>query len=432
MVEASNAADEALAYARELAGRGRTVQARELCEQLLAVHPEHPATLNFLGELALDGNQPKEAARLFHRARELAPDDLAALLNLALAEMASGRMEAALARFEETLARDPRHALALIHKGRALELAGRPREAVETWYLALEEANRQELWNRPETTPPALRALLARATVAVRRARERFLRERLHELRERHGDAALARVWKCLDLYLGKRPLEFANPEQRPSFLVFPDIPSRNFFRREEFPELRNIEAKTALIRDELAAVMNVGEGFRPFIDMPPGPAAEHWRRLNRSADWNAFFFWRDGERNEENCRRCPETAASLDALDLNRVPGHSPESIFSVLTPGTHIPPHHGVTNTRLVCHLPLVIPENCAIRVGGEERGWTEGECLIFDDTFRHEAWNRSDRIRVVLIFDLWNPYLTPVEREAMSILVPAAGAFNRQMVR
>jgi aspartate beta-hydroxylase len=100
----------------------------------------------------------------------------------------------------------------------------------------------------------------------------------------------------------------------------------------------------------------------------------------------------------------------------------------FSVLTPGSHILPHHGVTNTRIVTHLPLVVPGDCALVVGGETRRWQEGECFSFDDTFEHEAWNRSTDTRVVMLLDAWNPYLTDIEREAMTALIGGIGDFNR----
>jgi aspartate beta-hydroxylase len=101
---------------------------------------------------------------------------------------------------------------------------------------------------------------------------------------------------------------------------------------------------------------------------------------------------------------------------------------MFSVLTPGTHILPHRGVTNSRLVVHLPLIVPDDCAIVVGGETHVWQEGRVMIFDDTFEHEAWNRSAQTRGVLILDVWNPYLDDAERDALSLLVPAIGDFNR----
>ena len=121
----------------------------------------------------------------------------------------------------------------------------------------------------------------------------------------------------------------------------------------------------------------------------------------------------------DENCARCPRTAAILDALPLVRIREHAPEICFSVLTPGTHILPHRGVTNTRVVTHFPLVVPEDCALNVGGELRAWEAGHCFTFDDTFEHEAWNRGESNRVVMLMDCWNPYLTQIERDAVTEL-------------
>ena len=124
----------------------------------------------------------------------------------------------------------------------------------------------------------------------------------------------------------------------------------------------------------------------------------------------------------------CPRTAALLDALPLCRIREHAPEVMFSVLTPGTHILPHRGVTNTRVVCHLPLIVPEDCALVVGGETHAWREGEAVAFDDTYEHEAWNRGSSTRVVLIIDVWNPHLTAAERDAVATLAGSMGEFNK----
>jgi aspartate beta-hydroxylase len=140
---------------------------------------------------------------------------------------------------------------------------------------------------------------------------------------------------------------------------------------------------------------------------------------------WNGYYFYRHGVRRADNCAACPATAAAIDAVPLSRVPEHGPEVLYSVFTPGTHLLPHRGVTNARLVAHLPLIVPEECALRVGGELHHWQEGRVVVFDDTYEHEAWNRSTRNRVVMIFDIWNPYLTEVERLAIAELIPQMGA-------
>jgi aspartate beta-hydroxylase len=93
-------------------------------------------------------------------------------------------------------------------------------------------------------------------------------------------------------------------------------------------------------------------------------------------------------------------------------IPGRGPTAFFSILEPHTKIPPHTGVTNTRVTVHLPLIVPPGCAFRVGGETREWKVGTAWVFDDTIEHEAWNDSDAPRAILIFDVWNPELTVLE--------------------
>ena len=99
---------------------------------------------------------------------------------------------------------------------------------------------------------------------------------------------------------------------------------------------------------------------------------------------------------------------------------------LFSILDAGTVIPPHTGVTNTRLTVHLPLIIPPNCAFRVGSETREWIPGKAWVFDDTIEHEAWNRSDMPRAVLIFDIWNPYLSEAERDLIRAATEVFGTY------
>lgn len=101
--------------------------------------------------------------------------------------------------------------------------------------------------------------------------------------------------------------------------------------------------------------------------------------------------------------------------------------ALWSLLKPGTHIQPHHGLLNTRLICHLPLLAPSDCALRVGAETRAWRTGEMLIFDDSVEHEAWNRSTETRVVLLFEVWRPEILPEEREALARLFEAIDQFG-----
>jgi Aspartyl/asparaginyl beta-hydroxylase and related dioxygenases len=252
----------------------------------------------------------------------------------------------------------------------------------------------------------------------------------LEPLRQRYGRSELTRVEQCLAIYLGEQTVSLPDPRQKSKFLYFPGIPSQPYYPRERFPWLNALEEATATVRMELDGVLPHEGELEAFLGTQSPQDAQEMLRASGSqqAAWDAYFFYRHGERYDEHCASCPKTTALLDTLPLVRIRDHAPETLFSVLRPGTHILPHRGVTNTRVVTHLPLIIPADCALRVGGETHVWQPGRCVTFDDTFEHEAWNRSDQTRVVLIFDNWNPDLTEAERAAVTDLVEAIGDFNQ----
>ena len=141
---------------------------------------------------------------------------------------------------------------------------------------------------------------------------------------------------------------------------------------------------------------------------------------LVENRDWSALFLCENGKPDEALIARCPATWAAVNEAPLARIPGWGPTVMFSLLKAGARIEPHTGMFNTRLVCHLPLLVPEGCTFRVGNEIRPWEEGKLLIFDDTIEHEAWNDSLEDRVVLIFDIWRPELSAQERDELTALL------------
>ena len=343
---------------------------------------------------------------------------------------AAGEHQAARAEFERAYAADPRMLVARFAIGAQDEALGRGDETLKAYVAALGAAQRDGLLEKVDEQPPELARRIHRAFALVRMAREAVLRAALDPLRQRHGGEALQRIDLALAGYVGATTLVPPHPLQRPAFLFVPGLPAQPWFERADFPFLAGIEGLAGAIRMELLEVLGDRGQLAPYIDMPEdAPAAPIWRKLNRSASWSSYHFHRDGERVGEHCRRCPATAAALDALPLMRIPQHSPEALFSVLEPHTRIPPHTGVINGRLTVHLPLLVPPMCGgLRVGEETRFWEEGKCLVFDDSMVHEAWNDSDHTRAVLIFDIWNPYLTLPEREALSAAIETLGHFNR----
>ena len=145
---------------------------------------------------------------------------------------------------------------------------------------------------------------------------------------------------------------------------------------------------------------------------------------LNNPA-WSACYLWKKGALVENNAARCPNTLAALQHVPMPSIQNRCPSVLFSVLRPGAHIPPHNGLANTRLICHLPLIVPKGCRFRVGNETREWVEGKAWLFDDTIEHEAWNPSKETRVILLFDVWRPELTAHEQTLVTRMFEAIDA-------
>lgn len=211
-----------------------------------------------------------------------------------------------------------------------------------------------------------------------------------------------------------------------PTHYHFPGLVEREFHPRARFPWLADLEAAAPAIRAEMqAALASTRAELVPYIDYAEHEALAQWRPLNRNADWTAVHLIQKGETVAANAALCPVTMAVLAGLPQPGIPGASPNAMFSLLAPHTAIPPHVGVNNARLVCHLPLVVPPGCWFRVGGETRLWQEGQAFVFDDTVEHEAMNPTDHLRVVLIVDVWHPDLGPAERDAVAAVIAADGA-------
>lgn len=167
-----------------------------------------------------------------------------------------------------------------------------------------------------------------------------------------------------------------------------------------------DLEAHAAAIRAEFEAVHQAATRH---------PSST---KLVGQGAWNVYPFYKGGRRWEDNCKTCPETARLLDRLDhcCSGSDGIG-QIVFSILAPGTTLNPHTGSTNIRLRYHLGLLVPEGATLKVGGEERSWQQGRALVFDDGLEHSAKNTSDRIRAVLLVDLWHPGLQLAEREFVS---------------
>jgi aspartyl/asparaginyl beta-hydroxylase (cupin superfamily) len=237
--------------------------------------------------------------------------------------------------------------------------------------------------------------------------------------------AAVTDVSPKLDRFISNSVRLTEADREGPTHYCYPDLPEIPFHDRSAFEWISALEAATDSIAAEFEAVVAAKAAeLVPYIQYPETVPMEQWRALNHSRDWTAIHLIERGEVINANARHCPKTMALLDTLPQPDIPGAGPNAMFSLLAPGTHIPPHTGITNTRLVCHLPLIVPEGCWFRVGDVRREWRPGEAWVFDDTVEHEAMNSSNALRVVLIVDLWHPDLGAEERKGVAALIAAGG--------
>ena len=370
------------------------------------------------GLQALRAGNAQAARELLSRSAARVRDNPAVLLGLAQACLSLKDDAGSLLAIDRLLALNPGDPYALILRADHFAAHGDPRSAAAHYRAALRAAPR----------PEQLTAQLARELRRAQQICEQYAGQYKSFLRERLGASGFdparssPRFAESLDIVLGERRIFV----QEPRTYYFPGLPQIQFYDRARFPWLEVVEAATEAIRAELLELMQEHGTFAPYVQGDPNrPHNQQQGMLNNPA-WSTCYLWKNGEVVPDNAARCPRTLRALKGAPLAQVPNRSPSILFSLLKPGTRIPPHNGLVNTRLICHLPIVVPPSCGFRVGNETRDWLPGKALVFDDTIEHEAWNLSDQTRVVLLFDVWRPELSDEERALVVALFEAIDAY------
>jgi aspartate beta-hydroxylase len=407
---ASNPLLPILSAAAAARQRGNPAEEARLLDDALKIAPGDPKVLNARGMAALAAGDPETARSCFAAAADADPRAAALWMNLATAHRALNDDQGEKESLDRALSIDRLNFMALLRLAELHQRRGDQKDAAIAWQAVVQMAT-----NASERPPLVIDALQRgqRFLVDHSRALAEVLDTSFGQRIEALGSSG-RRFKACVDHSLGRRRIY----QNQCAGIHFPFLPADEFFDRSHFPWMPELEARTAAIREEALRLVNDGgAAIRPYVRQEAGTPQNKWSALNENLAWSACFLWEYGERNDAVCALCPETAAALDALPQNRIPGKAPTAFFSILKPGAHIPPHTGVTNTRAIIHLPLVVPSGCGFRVGGETREWKEGEAFAFDDTIEHEAWNSSSEPRIVLIFDVWNPHLSNDEQDLLA---------------
>jgi len=415
MVQPGDTLENLLGAAAQAQRRGQPAEELRLLDRALSLYPDSSYAHNARGTRALGDGAFKLAVEHFARAAAADPGEPALRMNLASAYRAMGDVEGERRSLQQALDLDQLQFMAQLRMAELLQRQGLLSQAVRHWSAVAQLA--AAMPDRPAAIVEAqarAKHFMAEHNAAYEKALEAEFGAGLP------ADETMRRFRACVDVMLGRRRVY----QNECAGIYYPFLPADEFFDRGLFPWFGEIEAKTDQIREEaLALLKRGGDALRPYVRLDAGTPENKWSALDNSLEWGACFLWEYGTRNDAVCDLCPATAAALAAVPQNRVPGKAPSAFFSILRPGARIPPHTGVTNTRAIIHLPLVVPEGCGFRVGGETRQWREGEAFAFDDTIEHEAWNESDQQRIVLIFDVWNPHLRDDEQANLAKLFAVA---------
>jgi aspartyl/asparaginyl beta-hydroxylase (cupin superfamily) len=372
-------------------------------------------TLEEQADRAAAAGQFGAARSLLERAVQGDDASIDVWTKLSAMRKASGDLRGALTAIERALALSPLDFSALLSRAVILDGLKEP-GAGEAYGQALAQLQSDE------DVPAPMKPAVAHA----RKRRDEYRKTLQDYLEETLPDGLSATEKARAERFISNRTRSTRHYHQGPSDFHYPGLPEIEFHDRDLFPGLAAMEAATAAIREEFDALIAAERAeMVPYVQYPDQIPLRQWKELNHNRKWTAIHLLKNGWPVEANARHCPRTMEALSNMDQPQVPGASPVAMFSLLAPETHIPPHMGVANTRLVCHLPLIVPSNCGFRCGETTREWKVGEAFVFDDTIEHEAWNNSDELRVVLIFDVWAPALGPNERRAVANVIGATNA-------
>ena len=409
--------------AGDAAAAGRWQDAERAWGQVLSREPGNVQALFSLGVHAFQRSDLKTALEMLDAARERAPRDPMILISLSRVHREAGNVDAEWQAVSMALAADPYFLPGLLGKAEFLERQGQAAMAASVFRDVLKVAPPEPEWL------PALQRRLQHARDVVRRDTEDlfdFLHQRVAAQRDA-VESVLRDRWDEAASIMAGRTRPYHSECNR---LHVPRLPAISFYDDAMFPWMSELETRTDAIKAELQAMLvSRGEEFVPYIQYKPGDPVNQWDKLNHSRNWSGFHLYEHGQPVHEHLAQCPRTAEALALVDTVKIAGLCPNAMFSALVPGAHIPPHTGETNARLVAHLPLIVPGNCHFRVGYDWKQWREGKCWVFDDTLEHEARNDSNQLRVILMFDVWNPLLSLAERDMVTALSVAFNDYRAQ---
>jgi aspartate beta-hydroxylase len=402
-----------------------------LAKDILVDNPNDVYCLSIVAQSEFSSGNLQEAASTLRKALEIEPHEINLNRNLGLIYNKTGDFKQSVKCFLSGIENNSEHPeilLDVLLLGISLDkisnhLARNVIEFVFSQSFQLSKAymNKDEL--------PLISEASSIANHIIRDGKYNEQKIALDELALGFGEDDKKRLYDFLDVFHGIQPPHYADDLQRPTYHVFPGLDPVPFYDASDFDWTDVLEENFTDIKNELMDLYSDASNVKPYIEgVVTGDAGLDG--LANSLEWSSIHLIKAGTRNQDLLNKCPVTQKVLTQLPMPVLAGNAPEVFLSVLKPGAEIKPHFGLSNIKLTVHLGLEIPENCAIRVGQETQSWSDGKVMIFDDSFEHEAWNRSDKERKVLIIEVWHPDLTDLEKQGITKIMAMQVGINEAL--
>ena len=242
-------------------------------------------------------------------------------------------------------------------------------------------------------------------------------------LLERFEEKDIERVlasWRLLDKDYYHKEYVGEPDKENESFMIqechsyVPGLSITPFWNASDFEWAKYLESKYAEIRKEFDAVnSNMKKLMQEGNNIWAGALTEDANSYGEG--WKTLVLMNRGRWDPVNLNMFPKTSKAVHESGIPAT-----EVFFASMKGPSEIKKHTDFTNFVLTSHLAVDIPysgENkCRITVGDETRQWINGDVMVFDTSLIHDAVNESDQMRYILMFRLWHPDLTQVERDAL----------------
>ena len=387
----------------------------------MSIAPQELNALATTAMAALQAGRADEAADGFERIISRGGGGRDIWLGLALARQAQTQPEKMIEALDKVLLDDPTNLRALLMKGDAIWDKGQHAEAA-TLYNYI-----QKLVPDPAMVNGPARQMVEQVSTRLS-AHNAGIRAHLSaHMGDAHGGKASryeqARFERARAMLFGERQ----RYSQEPRSFFYPELPDREFYEPSDYAWSQKLIAAEDQIRKEFEALRARPDAFTPYIHASGNVPVDRNNPLLDNEDWSAVHIQKNGVVNEDIAAMMPTVLEALSEAPLERIDQRGPTVLVSRLAPGAKIPPHTGYLNTRLTCHLPIIIPDGSGLRCGNETRHWRSGEMLMFNDSIDHEAWNNSDQDRFVLIFFVWRPELSLADQAMIKSLIEGIDSYT-----